>query len=146
MEVRYHNRKPVAGCTLKYASSLIELAQWSDFLVVTSFGGESTKALVSREVLEALGPKGYLINVSRGSVVDQAALLECLIEGKIAGAGLDVFENEPAVPSGLLALDNVVLTPHVASNTYETRTAMMQRVVDNLDSFFEGRGVLSPAL
>jgi lactate dehydrogenase-like 2-hydroxyacid dehydrogenase len=146
MEVRYHNRKPVEGSALGYVGSAVELAQWADFLVVASAGGASTRSLVSADVLDALGPQGFLINVSRGSVVDQAALIERLANGRIAGAGLDVYENEPNVPAALTALDNVVLTPHVASNTQETRAAMMQRVEDNLDSFFAGRGVVSSAL
>jgi hydroxypyruvate reductase len=146
MEVRYHNRRPVAQSPLGYARSAVELAKWADFLIVASSGGAQAAHLVSREVLDALGPKGYLVNVSRGSVVDEPALIEYLQNKRIAGAGLDVFEQEPGVPDTLSSLDNVVLTPHVGSNTAETRAAMMQRVEDNLDSFFAGKGVLSSAL
>jgi hydroxypyruvate reductase len=129
-----------------YAVSVVELAQWADFLVVASSGGADTRGLVSREVLDALGQKGYLINVARGTVVDETALIEYLREGRIAGAGLDVYEREPLAREELMKLDNVVLTPHVASNTVETRAAMAQRVIDNLDSFFAGNGVVSSAL
>lgn len=146
MEVRYNNRRPVKGSTFGYAASVVELAQWADFLVVASSGGADTRGLVSREVLDALGQKGYLINVARGTVVDETALAEYLREGRIAGAGLDVYEREPLAREELMKLDNVVLTPHVASNTVETRAAMAQRVIDNLDSFFAGRGVVSSAL
>lgn len=146
MEVRYNNRRPVKDSVFGYAASVVELAQWADFLVVASSGGADTRGLVSREVLDALGQKGYLINVARGTVVDETALVEYLREGRIAGAGLDVYEREPLAREELMKLDNVVLTPHVASNTVETRAAMAQRVIDNLDSFFAGRGVVSPAL
>ncbi|HTJ97999.1 MAG TPA: 2-hydroxyacid dehydrogenase [Bordetella sp.] len=145
MEVRYHNRRPVEGSPLGYARSAEELAEWADFLVVASSGGAQSKGLVSRGVLDALGPQGYLINVSRGSVVDEPVLIEYLRDKRIAGAGLDVYAAEPKVPEALRELDNVVLTPHIASNTHETRAAMMQRVEDNLDSFFAGKGVISAA-
>jgi hydroxypyruvate reductase len=145
MEVRYHNRKPLADVGHVYADSLKALAEWADFLVVASAGGAETRRLVSREVLEALGPTGYLVNISRGSVVDEQALVEALQNGRIAGAGLDVFEDEPKVPEALFALDNVVLLPHLASNTHETRAAMAQRVEDNLAAFFAGRPLVSAA-
>jgi hydroxypyruvate reductase len=146
MEVRYHNRKPVIGSPLGYASSQVELAAWADFLVLASSGGPETHNMVSHEVLDALGPKGYLVNVSRGSVIDQPVLIDYLEKKKIAGAGLDVYEHEPEVPKALLSLDNVVLTPHIASNTVETRAAMAQRVVDNLGVFFASKSVVSSAL
>ncbi|HTJ92609.1 MAG TPA: 2-hydroxyacid dehydrogenase [Pararobbsia sp.] len=146
MEVRYHNRKPVAGSPLQYAKSLVELAEWADFLVLVSSAGPDATKLVSRDVLDALGPNGFLINVSRGSVVDEAVLIDYLQNKRIAGAGLDVFEQEPGVPDALAALDNVVLTPHIGSNTVETRAAMTKRVEDNLAAFFAGKGVVSSAL
>ncbi|WP_241016408.1 2-hydroxyacid dehydrogenase [Paraburkholderia sp. Ac-20336] len=146
MEVRYHNRRPVEGSQFQYASTPVELAEWADFLVLASAGGAATNKLVSTDVLNALGPKGYLINVSRGSVVDEKVLIEYLRDARIAGAGLDVFEQEPGVSAELASLENVVLTPHVASNTVETRAAMMQRAEDNLDAFFAGKGVVSSAL
>lgn len=145
MEVRYTNLAPVEGSPYKFAANAVELAEWADYLVVTTAGGAGTRALVNREVLKALGPKGYLINVSRGSVVDQAALIDALESKAIAGAGLDVFEREPEVPEVLRNLTSVVLTPHVASNTEETRAAMMKRVEDNLDAVFAGRPLPSAA-
>ncbi len=140
MVVRYHARRPVADVTWTYEPQLLELAHWADFLVIITAGGAGTRHLVNAEVLAALGPKGFLINVARGSVVDEAALVAALSTGVIAGAGLDVFENEPHVPPALMALDNVVLLPHLASGTHETRRAMADRVFDNLHSYFaQGR-------
>ncbi len=136
MELRYHNRRPVADTTMAYEASLIELARWSDFLVVIVPGGAATRHLINGAVLDALGPEGFLVNVARGSVVDEPALVRALQDKRIAGAGLDVFENEPHVPPELMQLDNVVLLPHVASATHETRAAMAQRVFDNLQEFF----------
>ncbi|MBD9395065.1 2-hydroxyacid dehydrogenase [Acidovorax sp. ACV01] len=144
MEVGYHNRRPAEGCPLSYFESLTALAQWADYLVLTVAGGTGTRHLVNRDVLNALGPNGYLINVARGSVVDEAALIEALTERRIAGAGLDVFENEPSVPDALMALDNVVLTPHTASATHETRRAMADLVLENLESFYARGSVRVP--
>ena len=146
MEVRYHNRRPLTDVDYGYAASLKELAAWCDFLVIASAGGAETQGLVSAEVLDALGPQGYLVNISRGTVVDEAALVDALTHKRIAGAGLDVFAQEPQVPAALMALDNVVLLPHLASNTHETRAAMAQRVEDNLAAFFAGRPLVSAAL
>jgi len=137
MDVRYHNRREVEGSGLVYEPTLEGLAKWADFLVVASAGGAETRKLVSAKVIEALGPNGFLINISRGSVIDEAALLDALQSKRIAGAGLDVFENEPNVPEGFFALDNVVLFPHIASATHETRQAMADLVFANLESFFE---------
>ena len=145
MEVRYHNRRELDDVDFVYADSLEALAEWADFLVIASAGGAETRGLVSREILDALGPQGYLVNISRGTVVDEAALVEALQHKRIAGAGLDVFEDEPNVPEALLALDNVVLLPHLASNTHETRAAMAQRVEDNLAAFLAGRPMISAA-
>ena len=142
MQVRYHTRTPVAKLPWAHEPSLIELARWADFLVLITAGGAGTRHLVDAAVLDALGPEAYLINVSRGSVVDEAALVAALSERRIAGAGLDVFEHEPHVPAALMTLDNVVLLPHVASATQQTRQAMADRVYDNLQAFFaEGRPV-----
>jgi lactate dehydrogenase-like 2-hydroxyacid dehydrogenase len=145
MEVRYHNRRPVADAPWTYEPQLLELARWADFLVVITAGGPQTRHLVDARVLEALGPEGFLVNVSRGTVVDEAALLQALQDKRIAGAGLDVYEHEPQVPAQLLDLDNVVLAPHIASATAQTRQAMAQRVVDNLAAFFAGRPLPSAA-
>ena len=140
MPVRYHSRRPVDGVAWVHEPSLLELARWADFLVIITAGGPATRHLVNAEVLDALGPDGFLINVARGSVIDEAALVQALADRRIAGAGLDVFEDEPRVPAALMALDNVVLLPHIASATRETRQAMADRVFDNLQSFFaEGR-------
>jgi len=145
MEVRYHNRRPVEGSPYGYEASLEDLAAWADFLVIASAGGAATRGLVSARVLEALGPEGYLVNISRGTVVDEAALVDALRNKRLAGAGLDVFEREPHVPPELLTLDNVVLLPHLASNTHETRADMAQRVEDNLAAFFAGKSLVSAA-
>ena len=140
MAIRYHNRRPLEDSPYGYEASLIDLAHWADFLIVAAAGGSATRKLISREVLDALGPEGYLVNIARGSVVDETALVEALEQQRIAGAGLDVFENEPQVPERLLALDNAVLLPHIASATRETRAAMANLAVDNLRSWFrEGR-------
>ena len=142
MDVRYHSRRPVAEVSWRHEPSLVELARWADFLVVITAGGPGTRHLINAEVLDALGPQGFLINVARGTVVDEAALVRALVERRIAGAGLDVFENEPQVPAELMPLDSVVLLPHIASGTRETRQAMADRVYDNLQFFFaEGRPV-----
>jgi lactate dehydrogenase-like 2-hydroxyacid dehydrogenase len=146
MAVRYHNRRAVPDVPFAYEPSLEALATWADFLVIASAGGEASRGLVSAAVLDALGPQGYLVNIARGSVVDEAALVAALEVGRIAGAGLDVFENEPNVPPALLGLDNVVLLPHVASNTHETRAAISQRVLDNLAAWYAGRSLVSSAL
>ena len=144
MEVRYHTRRPVAGVPWAHEPSLTALAAWCDFLVVITSGVPSTRHLINEEVLNALGPRGFLINVARGTVVDEAALIRALQDGRIAGAGLDVFESEPQVPDALTGMDNVVLLPHIASATHETRQAMGQRVMDNLDAF-ERKGQLISA-
>ncbi|MGA0610180.1 2-hydroxyacid dehydrogenase [Caldimonas sp. KR1-144] len=146
MDIRYHTRRPVAGAAWPHEPSLVELARWADYLIVITAGGAGTRHLVNAEVLDALGPEGFLINVARGSVIDEQALVQALADKRIAGAGLDVFEREPRVPEALFALDNVVLLPHVASGTRETRQAMADRVFDNLAAFFDGRPLPSSAL
>ena len=144
MEIRYHNRRRSPDSPYAFEASLTELARWSDFLVVATAGGEATRGLVSRAVIEALGHDGFLVNISRGSVVEEPALVAALVSRKIAGAALDVFADEPRVPEALLALDNVVLTPHIASATTETRAAMGQLVLDNLASFYADGRLLTP--
>jgi len=145
MQVRYHNRRPVKGSAYGYESNLVGLAQWSDFLVLTCPGGESTRNLINRDVLEALGSNGILINVARGSVVDEPALIEALTEGRLGGAGLDVYAQEPNVPQALIDLPNVVLLPHIGSATEETRLAMEELLLANLRAFLE-RGELLTAV
>jgi hydroxypyruvate reductase len=140
MEVRYNDLCPIPDVPYTFEPSVTELARWADFLVISSAGGPESRHLVSAEVLAALGPKGFLINAARGTVVDEQALVDALVNKRIAGAGLDVFENEPNVPDALLKLDNVVLLPHIASGTHETRKAMEDLVLANLRSFFtEGK-------
>jgi len=145
MQVRYHTRRPVEGLPWAHEPSLLELARWCDYLVVITAGGPSTQHLVNAEVLDALGPRGFIINVARGSVIDEDALVAALQDKRIAGAGLDVFANEPQVPEALLKLDNVVLLPHIASATEETRQAMAQRVLDNIAAFQAGKPLVSEA-
>ena len=145
MAVRYHARRPVADVAWTYEAALLDLAAWADFLVVITAGGPATRHLINAQVLAALGPQGFLVNVARGSVVDEAALVQALQARTIAGAGLDVFEDEPRVPEALFALDNVVLLPHVASATHETRQAMADRVFDNLQAWFDQGRMISAA-
>ncbi|QWA12863.1 2-hydroxyacid dehydrogenase [Sodalis ligni] len=144
MQVAYHNRRPRAGSDLRYCGSLEELAQWADFLVVATPGGGQTRHLINKQVLASLGPEGFLVNISRGSVVDTDALIESLQQRAIAGAALDVLEDEPKVPQALLQLDNVILTPHVAGRSPEARAAVFQRVLENLTRYFAGQPVLTP--
>ena len=122
------------------------LAKASDVLMLVTPGGAETKNLVNAKVLDALGPKGFLVNISRGSVVDQPVLLKYLQEGRIAGAGLDVFADEPKVPAGFYSLDNAVLFPHVGSGTHETRFAMGMVQVDNIRALFAGKPLLTPVV
>ncbi len=143
MTIRYHNRNR-KNVPYAYDADAITLAQHSDVLLVITPGGADTDKLVNAAVLDALGPQGYLINVARGSVVDEAVLLRYLQEKKIAGAGLDVFEHEPQVPPEFFALDNVVLSPHVASATVETRKAMGDLQIENLHLHFAGKPVKTP--
>lgn len=144
MQVRYTNRKPVEGAGLTYEPSLLALADWADFLVVSAAGSAATQHIVNAGVLAALGPRGFLVNVSRGSLVDEAALVQALQTKAIAGAGLDVFADEPRIPEALLALNNVVLLPHLASGTHETRQAMADLVLENLHAHFSGQPLVTP--
>lgn len=143
MQIRYHNRKPDPHSPYGYEAELTALARWADFLVLTCPGGAQTRHLIDAPVLEALGPQGLLINVARGSVVDEVALVAALQNDTLGGAGLDVFEDEPRVPAALLALDNVVLLPHIASGTEETRLQMEELVFSNLDAFLADGQVLT---
>jgi lactate dehydrogenase-like 2-hydroxyacid dehydrogenase len=146
MDIRYHSRRVVADAPWQHEPSLTALASWCDFLVVIVSGGPETRHLINADVLDALGPQGFLINVARGSVVDEAALVKALQDGRIAGAGLDVFDREPNVPTELIAMDNVVLLPHVASGTEQTRRAMADLVRENLRAFYRDGRVLTSAL
>jgi lactate dehydrogenase-like 2-hydroxyacid dehydrogenase len=144
MPVAYYNRRPRDGSPYRYFADLIELAKWSDFMVIATPGGPPTRHLVNAAVLDALGPDGFLINIARGSVVDTAALTASLKNGGIAGAALDVLEGEPDVPADLAQLGNVVLTPHIAGRSPEAIAATAGLVIDNLQAHFSGRDVLTP--
>jgi lactate dehydrogenase-like 2-hydroxyacid dehydrogenase len=140
MKIRYHNRNK-KDVPYAYDPDPVALARNSDVLIVVTPGGAATSGIINAKVLDALGPQGYLVNIARGSVVDQPVLLKYLQEGRIAGAGLDVFADEPNVPPEFFALDNAVLLPHVASATVETRTAMGNLQIENLRLHFAGRPV-----
>ena len=142
MEVAYTGRKP-QPVPYRYVADLEMLAREADFLVVACPGGPATRHLVDERVLRALGAKGTLVNIARGSIVDEAALVRALSDKTIKAAGLDVFENEPNIPPPLLAMDNVVLLPHVGSATRETRQAMGDLCKANLDRWFSERSVLT---
>jgi lactate dehydrogenase-like 2-hydroxyacid dehydrogenase len=144
LKVAYQGPNRKGDVPWRYFAHPVALAHEVDFLVAACPGGEATRGLVSAEVIEALGPKGVLVNISRGSVVDEPALVDALREGKLGAAGLDVFADEPRVPEALLKMDNVVLQPHVGSATHPTRGAMGQLVLDNLDAFFQGRPLRTP--
>ena len=147
MEVGYHNRKAVTGSPYRYFDSLVELATWADFLICAAPGGAGTRHLVNADVLTALGPQGYLVNIGRGTVVDTAALIEALQSQRIAGAGLDVLEGEPAVPPmlpELLRFENVVVTPHVSGRAPDARAAATALVLANLHAYFAGKPLPSP--
>ena len=144
MPVGYHNRKPREDVPQVYFSELAALAEWSDVLICAVPGGNATHHAVSTQVLRALGPRGYLVNIGRGSVVDTAALVDALSHNTIAGAGLDVYEGEPEPPTALLALDNQVITPHVAGWSPEAVQATVDRFLENALGHFNGQGVVSP--
>lgn len=143
MKIVYHGRNRQSDVAYDYYADLVAMAKVAKVVLVITPGGKGTENIINARVLEALGKKGYLINVSRGTTVDDAALIKALQEGSIAGAGLDVFVDEPRVPEAYLALDNVVLQPHVGSGTVATRTAMGQLVVDNLAAWFAGKPLLT---
>jgi lactate dehydrogenase-like 2-hydroxyacid dehydrogenase len=144
--ISYHNRNEKPESPYAYFGSAVELARNVDVLVVAAAGGSGTRQLVDADVLAALGPSGYLINIARGSVVDEVALVDALVDDRLAGAGLDVFADEPNVPEALLDLDNVVLLPHVGSGTVETRAAMEQLTLDNLDEFLRSGRLVTPVV
>ena len=149
MEVGYHNRKAVAGSPYRYFDNLVELAKWADFLVSAAPGGPATRHLINADVLAALGPRGYVVNMGRGTVIDTAALLDALKSNGIAGAGLDVVEGEPGVPPllpELLKFENVIITPHVSGRAPESRLAATKLILENLNAFFAGKPLASPIL
>jgi lactate dehydrogenase-like 2-hydroxyacid dehydrogenase len=142
--VVYHSRNPQAGVSYKYYPKLLDMARAVDTLMVIVPGGPATQNMINAEVLKALGPNGILINMARGSVVDEPALVEALKNHTIYSAGLDVFANEPHVPKELLAMDHIVLFPHLGSSTEVTRAAMDQLVVDNILAWASGKPPLTP--
>ena len=144
VQVVYHSRKPASGVTHKHYADLIEMAKTVDTLILIVPGGPGTAKMINAEVLKALGPRGVIINVARGSVMDEQALIAALRSGTILAAGLDVFEKEPNVPDELKAMQNVVLLPHIGSASVVTRNAMDQLVVDNLKAWFAGKPPLTP--
>lgn len=146
MDISYFDINKRDDLPYRHVDNLVSLARDADFLVVTVAGGAGTSKIVNKEVLAALGPSGCLVNISRGSTVDQAALLDALEAGTIASAGLDVFESEPVDEPRFVALDNVVLQPHQASATLETRVAMGQLMRDNLTAHFAGKPLLTPVV
>lgn len=145
-EILYHSRRKVADTPYRYVADPIAFAQQSDVLIIATAGGADTVKLVDAALLDALGPDGVIVNISRGSVIDEDALIAALSEGRIAGAGLDVFAHEPHVPPALLAMDQVVLQPHQGSATIPTRRAMGDLVLANLDAFFAGQPLLTPVI
>lgn len=144
MDIAYTARTEKAGTGLRYFPDARSLAAAVDFLIVITPGGAATRHLINAEVLQALGPTGFLVNVARGSVVDEAALIRALRDGVIAGAGLDVFANEPQVPQELRSMPQVVLTPHMASATHQTRQAMADLAFANLQAGVSGQALLTP--
>ena len=143
MKIAYTGRKAQPGVHYRYVPDLKALAAESDFLIVACPGGPVTKNLVNADVLAALGRKGTIVNIARGSIIDERALVKAMQDGTIGGAGLEVFADEPHVPKPLLAMDNVVLLPHVGSATNETRKAMGDLCKANLDAWFAGRPLLT---
>lgn len=145
VDIAYHGRSK-QDVPYRYVPTLLELATQSDILVCVAPGGKDTNGIVDAEIMKALGPNGTLINVGRGSVVDEPALVEALKSGALGSAGLDVFVDEPKVPAELIAMDHIVLLPHVGSASVETRRAMGQLVVDNLVAWFSGKGPITPVV
>jgi hydroxypyruvate reductase len=146
MPIAYTERHPVADCAYRFEPELAALARDTDFLVLAASATAATHNIVNRTVLDALGPSGILINISRGSVIDEDALVAALVEARLGGAGLDVFAHEPEVPPALWNMDNVVLQPHQASATIETRRAMADLVLANLAAHFAGKDLLTPVV
>ncbi|WP_353860573.1 2-hydroxyacid dehydrogenase [Azospirillum formosense] len=139
MDIAYTNRKPRTDVPYRFVASPVDLARESDILIVAASAGPDARNMVNRAVIEALGPDGLLVNVARGAVVDEPELVAALKDGRLGGAALDVFANEPHAPEALFGLDNVVLQPHQASATVETRMAMGNLVLANLSAFFAGQ-------
>lgn len=144
MHIIYYGRQPQQGVDYPFFDDLAAMTRESDYLMLTCPGGAATHHLVDAAVIDALGPEGVLINIARGSVIDEAAMVSALLSAKLGGAGLDVYADEPHVPEALIKLDNVVLLPHLASATRATRAAMGQLMIDNLKAHFGGANLLTP--
>lgn len=144
--IAYFSRTEKADFKYKYYPSVVELASNCDVLVVACPLSEETRHIINREVIDALGPKGVLINIGRGPHVDEPELVSALVEGRLGGAGLDVYEKEPEVPEQLFGLENVVLLPHVGSGTVETRNVMADLVISNLEAHFLKKPLLTPVV
>lgn len=145
-EILYHNRRPAADTAYRYVADPVDFARQSDAIIVATSGGPEAAKLVDAAMLDALGADGVIVNISRGSVIDEDALVAALVDQRIAGAGLDVFAHEPHVPNALFALDHVVLQPHQGSATRHSRKAMADLVLANLDAFFAGKPLLTPVV
>jgi len=143
-EIRWYGPRPKPDCPFSRHGDPVELADWADVLIAACPGGIETRGIVSREVLQALGPQGVFVNIARGSVVDEAALVDLLSRGELGGAGLDVFDNEPRIDPRFFSMDNVVLHPHQGSATHSTRAAMGRLVLDNVAAWLAGQPVLTP--
>ncbi|OMO54061.1 hypothetical protein CCACVL1_28082 [Corchorus capsularis] len=144
--ISYHSRSKKPNTNYKYYSNIVDLAANCEILIVACALTEETHHIVNRKVIDALGPKGILINIGRGAHVNEPEVVSALLEGRLGGAGLDVFENEPEVPEELLTLENVVLVPHVGSDTEETSKAMADLVISNLEAHFSDEPLLTPVL
>ncbi|MFA7504597.1 MAG: 2-hydroxyacid dehydrogenase [Burkholderiaceae bacterium] len=142
--IAWHGPRAKEGVSWPLHDDPRDLAAWADVLVAACPGGPETRGIISRDVIEALGPQGVFVNIARGSVVDEPALVDALVAGRLGGAGLDVFVDEPRVPEALFGLDTVVLAPHAASGTNETRSAMGRLVLDNIEAWLAGRPLLTP--
>jgi len=144
VEVGYHARRPREGCGYQYFDRLVDLAAWCDVLVLAAPGGPETERVVNAHVLEAIGPSGYLINVARGSLVDEVALAEALRQKRIKGAALDVYDSEPHAPRALLDSSDILLAPHMGGRSAEAMGNMGELVLQNIDSFVAGHGLVTP--
>lgn len=143
-EIGYTGPNQKTDTDWPYFADTVSLAKWADIVIAACPGGPSTLRTVSRQALQALGPDGIFVNIARGSVVDQAAMIELLASGALGSAGLDVYDDEPRVPAELIALDKVVLHPHQGSATFTTRAAMGQLVIDNVAAFVAGKPLVTP--
>lgn len=144
MDIRYFSRVEKAQCKEGFEPSLLNLAKWADYLVICAPGGKNTHHMITLEILEALGIKGFLINIARGTLIDEKALIQAISEEKIAGAALDVFASEPVVPEELLESSSVILLPHIGSRTYETFQAMEELLFQNLEKYFTSGTLITP--